>query len=884
VINREKLKAGYVFMFDYKKKGMHFFAALIFILAIFSVHFYFYLSGGYMTTRNTDATVQLLFFRYFLHHQFLNGDFFWSWKYGLGGDVFSNFSYYYSTSIFFLITLFLKFDTLQEVLHLNIIISSLKLFSAMIFMYALLQYNKRSYAASILGALIYGGSTFFAGYSERFDFMAEAFVWLPLLILAYDRFVDENKKGFFIFMVFIVITTNFYFGFMSSVYLNIYAVFKYFLTSQPYSLKGFITYYIKLIKYYIVGFLLSAFAFFPTVYSFLHAGRFDKDYDIPLLYTNIFYHNVVYNFFYPYSASQTLGMSIVGLVAILLSVLYIKQKEMLVRLCLLIFMICLYFFPFAYSFFNGLSAMQPRWIYMLIFTCGMVAAYAIDFDKKDSKYRNFYLILIFAAFLLYVFYVPSPKDLPYDKIQIVFFTALIGIFLLRFKIKQVFFLLCIIIVAICSIGYNNFMMFTQDLGNYQTQKASTLQTFSGSGYDNEADKQVIQYIQQSDSSFYRIMWNQINKENIPLYYNYNGFSSYQSLIPNNVHSFFKETYNIAQMDSPSRYSNLDHRLYLETALMNKYYIVRSGDSFSPYGFTLLKELNGYKVYKNDHYLPVGFIYDQAVSVEQFNQLDEVQKDQLMLQAAVVEQAGSLEKFNTKKLRSEVLFKGMDNVKLENIDKNGDIYTARPNASIQIPLNNKHVKAGETILKMNLKNLTTGSLILNINGINFEKRSVNNIYSYPKDNYAFNIQNLQNNGMINISLSPGQYNIKDVEVLFNSYEKYTDSVDELKQSELKNVHYDENSLQGKVNAKKSGLLFLSVPYSKGWHIKVDGKDTEFEQVNGTFIGVRLSKGKHDVSMHYVTPYFKESFAISIFTAIGIMIVYLIKKRRKVKSSN
>jgi uncharacterized membrane protein YfhO len=186
--------------------------------------------------------------------------------------------------------------------------------------------------------------------------------------------------------------------------------------------------------------------------------------------------------------------------------------------------------------------------------------------------------------------------------------------------------------------------------------------------------------------------------------------------------------------------------------------------------------------------------------------------------------------------------------------------------------------------MNLKNLTTGSLILNINGINFEKRSVNNIYSYPKDNYAFNIQNLQNNGMINISLSPGQYNIKDVEVLFNSYEKYTDSVDELKQSELKNVHYDENSLQGKVNAKKSGLLFLSVPYSKGWHIKVDGKDTEFEQVNGTFIGVRLSKGKHDVSMHYVTPYFKESFAISIFTAIGIMIVYLIKKRRKVKSSN
>ncbi len=866
-------------MFDRKKIGMHVVAAVIFMLTIFSVYFYFYLSEGYMTTRNTDATVQLLFFRYFLHEQFLHGDFFWSWKYGLGGDVFANFSYYYSTSVFFLLTLFLKLDTLKDVLALNTIISALKLFCAMMFMYALLQYNKRSYTASIVGAMIYGGSSFFAGYSNRFDFMAEAFVWLPLLILSYDRLVDQGKKGLFIFAVFVVITTNFYFGFMSSVYLNIYAVFKYFLASSSYSFKSFVKYYITLIKYYIVGFLLSAFAFIPTVYAFLHAGRFDKEYDIPLFYTNIFYHNVVYNFFYPYSASQTLGMSIVGLIAILLSVLYIKQKEMLIRVCLLLFMIGLYFFPYAYSFFNGLSAMQPRWIYMLIFTCGMVAAYAIDYDKKGSKVRTVYLLLLLLGFLWYTTYVPSPKELPNDGVEIVFFVIVLISFLLRFQLKKAVFFACVTVVAIGSIGYNNFMMFTQDLGDVLAQKESTLQTFSGSGYDSETDQEVINYITQRDDSFYRVMWNQINKENIPLYYNYHGFSSYQSLIPDNVHSFFKETYNIAQMDSPSRYSNLDQRLYLETALMNKYYIVKSGDAFQPYGFTLLKELNGYKIYKNDHFLPIGFMYNQAVSTNQFNELNEVQKDQLMLKAAVVEKQGNLPQFDLKKLKSKQLFEGMENVKLENIDKNGNVYTARDNAVMRIPLTTKETGSGETILKMTFKNLTTGSLNLVINGRNFEKRSVNNIYSYPKDSYAFNIQNAQRNGEITIGLSPGQYEFDDMEVLFNSYKNYAASVDELKQSALQHVKYDENSLQGDIHAKKAGMLFLSVPYSKGWHLKVDGKDAEFEQVNGTFIGVRVPKGNHEISMKYTTPYFKESLTVSLATAAAIGIVFFVKRRRK-----
>ncbi|WP_368941920.1 YfhO family protein, partial [Bacillus cereus] len=98
----------------------------------------------------------------------------------------------------------------------------------------------------------------------------------------------------------------------------------------------------------------------------------------------------------------------------------------------------------------------------------------------------------------------------------------------------------------------------------------------------------------------------------------------------------------------------------------------------------------------------------------------------------------------------------------------------------------------------------------------------------------------------------------------NYQTVPKKVNTLKENSLQNIYYEGNSLKGDINSTKDGLLYLSVPYSKGWSIKVDGKETEFTKANSAFIGVPISKGQHVVEMKYVTPYFKMGLVISIIS--------------------
>lgn len=56
--------------------------------------------GNFYRGVNTDSFNQLIRMIPFLEENILKRQ--WSWSYGLGGDIFSEFSYYYTTSPFFI--------------------------------------------------------------------------------------------------------------------------------------------------------------------------------------------------------------------------------------------------------------------------------------------------------------------------------------------------------------------------------------------------------------------------------------------------------------------------------------------------------------------------------------------------------------------------------------------------------------------------------------------------------------------------------------------------------------------------------------------------------------------------------------------------------------
>ena len=88
-------------MLEWIKKHRIVISVLFFVFASVLSHIRYILGDAeFFFSVNTDSFSQLIRMTPFLEDNILDSQ--WSWSYGLGGDIFSEFSYYYTTSPFFI--------------------------------------------------------------------------------------------------------------------------------------------------------------------------------------------------------------------------------------------------------------------------------------------------------------------------------------------------------------------------------------------------------------------------------------------------------------------------------------------------------------------------------------------------------------------------------------------------------------------------------------------------------------------------------------------------------------------------------------------------------------------------------------------------------------
>ncbi len=69
-----------------------------------------------------------------------------------------------------------------------------------------------------------------------------------------------------------------------------------------------------------------------------------------------------------------------------------------------------------------------------------------------------------------------------------------------------------------------------------------------------------------------------------------------------------------------------------------------------------------------------------------------------------------------------------------------------------------------------------------------------------------------------------------------------------------------------------VLFLSIPYDKGWELLVDGRPHELlGLLDGSFLGARLTPGTHELILRY-TPRGRK--AGIILSACGVILWFLL----------
>lgn len=80
----------------------------------------------------------------------------------------------------------------------------------------------------------------------------------------------------------------------------------------------------------------------------------------------------------------------------------------------------------------------------------------------------------------------------------------------------------------------------------------------------------------------------------------------------------------------------------------------------------------------------------------------------------------------------------------------------------------------------------------------------------------------------------------------------------------------SSLCGTLTCKNDSVACLTVPYTSGWQVTVDGQPVELFRANVGFIGFKVPSGTHTVEAHYEVPGLSTGLCVS---AVGVVLLLL-----------
>lgn len=115
--------------------------------------------------------------------------------------------------------------------------------------------------------------------------------------------------------------------------------------------------------------------------------------------------------------------------------------------------------------------------------------------------------------------------------------------------------------------------------------------------------------------------------------------------------------------------------------------------------------------------------------------------------------------------------------------------------------------------------------------------------------------------------------------------FEEAYNKLADEQLNITSFEDDRISGNIDVIQDGVLFLSMPYEKGWTVRIDGEKTETFPVLHAMTGVEISSGHHDITLEYVPEGFVAGVIVS-GTAVIIfgVIAFLDFRKRKRRKEN
>lgn len=882
---------------------------LIVSLLIFKIYYQYGLNfiwvGG-MSDGLNQHFVTLNYFRDILNNLFTHHSLdTFTWNIGFGMDMFGNLAYYIFGDIFSYLCVFFSKDKLKY-LYFGLVFVRLYA-SGMSFLFYCI-YNKRRSISSVIGSLLYISCSFALFSAVRHPYFINAMIVFPMSMIGIEKFVNEGKKLFYIFSVFLMFFSSFYFGYMNAIVIAIYGILlclrKY---KKDYKMVFFTL--VKALLYASVGLMMSAFILIPTIYAFVNSTRVDVIADIS--YSVNYYRELLESLVTPRGATK---WSVIGISSIFFFCLpiFLRKYKKNWHWILLMLILVLPLLSSKISFIiSGMGYPSNRYVYMLIFTFAYMVVMVID-DKieVDIKLIKIYLMMGICYLLLLVFF-----DIRINMSMIVSLIVFMAICYIYLSKKNKFIydrrLNFTCLVVILGILFNVYYIYDVRYGNYVSEFVSNYDIeniYNTYNHTIEDYKQAISDIKKSDKSFYRVATLDNSMYNLGLFMGYNSINYFYS-INSSLYQKLSDDLQNSKGFTNVEIGTFDNRIKINSLLGVKYYV--TGSKINLYGYDLEERYkNNTYVYKSNNSASFANLFTECISEDDYNKLNSLEKEDALLKYYVSSKCrkGNYENKSIKKVEFKSKYKIKNKLKLDKKTRVNLSLKNKVNGELYLKISN--IKYSDLSDEEKINNQFGEGAILNKrmvagyndshrfdeydNGftINVKAGNVNNsevIYSnkYPyysgKDDILINLGYFGNyDGDVIVDFSKlGIYKFDEFSLYEVSLDDYKNDIKEINNSNFSVSSVGDNYLNGNVDSASDGVLRFSTLYNEGFTIFIDGKKSNSFR-DKYFLATKIKKGKHKIKLVYRTPYLKEGMLVSGFgflIFIGIFVGNITRRKNK-----
>lgn len=817
------------------------------------------------------------FFRVVREKLLTGGSFMYSWENGMGTNFLSLISYYAASPLNWL-SIFFDNAHVRDALT---IILAMKIGFAGAFFSCFLRYTykRRDFSICVFSTM-FALCSYVLGYYWNVMWF-DTFALFPLVMMGIVAVCREGKWKTYTFALALSLFSSYYIGYFTC----IFAVFMFVAAAmlECRGLKDFGKKFLIMLRSSILGAGLAGFMLLPAYYGLqmTYSARnvFPKTMTFYEKWTDIFANMLSYN-----APTKVEGLPnfACGMLAVLLFGVFlfsfgikIREKISVLFALALITVSCnmniLNYIWHGFHFTNQIPY-RFAFIFSFVLIAASYRAYTVILEKGVKIYQ-FVLMLIAPAAVVLMNYLADGRKFQLDRamrrsliITGAFWLIFIAVKLFPFKKAH-------IRNAAMTFGLAA-AVFSECLSNAQIG-VETVDNTSYYSYPNqyESVQTLLEDVREKDKTpFFRTEMTETYTLNDSSLYGYYGMSQFSSAANVSV-TRLSRNLGLYASDAGNRFYYRTSTPVVNGFFGIKYLIKRSGSLKSEeWAFDNINTVNTSNMYQSRYPLSLGFMVgDQILDINNESTVNpfEYQNEIIKRSAGIdqnifIPQAVSLVEYN-----------GID------VNKNGyGNYTFTKNSNVASPNAVYHFDCIDGSYLYGYASSTGGCCDeLRISGGGELVDSGKLIESFP---LLFPMGNGQAGSEATIKISvaenkkSGNYKIMVYALDKNLFEQaYSRLADE--QFEI--TKFSDTKIEGTVNAAEDGVLYLSIPYEKGWSVYVDGKKTDTVKLLDSMLGVKLGAGKHTIKLKYTPEGFPLGLTVSLVSLGFVILIIILEKRFK-----